>query len=137
MSSVAGRREIGAGVLVLVGVAPRDEPGTAQRAAAKIAQLRIFEDSLGRTNLSLEETRGAALVVSQFTLLADVSRGRRPGFGGAAGPAHAEAIYEQLLAALRGLGVPVEVGWFGAAMDVELVNHGPFTLAIDTETLPL
>ena len=120
---------------MLVGVGPRDEAVTAVRAGDRIAQLRIFEDHQGKTNLSLEEIGGAALVVSQFTLFADISRGRRPGFTGAAPPEHAEKIYEELIAALRRRGLPVAAGSFGAAMDVELVNHGPFTLVIDTDNL--
>lgn len=131
----SGRSEIGLGVVVLVGVGPRDEPVTAVRAAERIAQLRIFEDNQGKTNLSLEEIGGAALVVSQFTLFADVSHGRRPGFTRGAPPEHAERIYEELMAALRRRGVPVAAGCFGASMDVELVNQGPFTLAIDTDNL--
>ena len=94
--------------------------------------LRIFADAEGRTNLSLLDVEGGALVVSQFTLFADTRRGRRPGFSGAAPPAQAERIYERFAGALATLGVPVATGRFGASMAVELVNDGPFTIWLDT-----
>jgi D-aminoacyl-tRNA deacylase len=127
------REEIGLGLLVLLGVGPADDEGGAERLARKTAELRIFEDAEGRTNRSLEEVGGEALVVSQFTLYADTSRGRRPGFTGAAPPELADRIYRQFAAALAGRGIPVRTGSFGAEMDVELVNHGPFTVILDTE----
>lgn len=127
------REEIGLGLLVLLGVGPADDEGVAERLAQKTAQLRIFEDGEGRTNRSLEEVGGQALVVSQFTLYADTSRGRRPGFTGAAAPELAERLYRHFAAALAERGVPVRTGSFGAEMDVELVNHGPFTVLLDTE----
>jgi D-aminoacyl-tRNA deacylase len=130
-----GREEIGLGLLVLLGVGPADDEGVAERLARKTAQLRIFEDVEGRTNLSLEEVGGEALVVSQFTLYADSSRGRRPGFTGAAAPEPAERLYGRFAAALAERGIPVRTGSFGAEMDVELVNHGPFTVILDTDTL--
>ena len=123
---------IGRGILVLLGVAPEDDAATARGLARRVVELRIHADAEGRTNLALADVGGAALVVSQFTLYADTSRGRRPGFTGAAQPAHAAAIYEGFCAALEELGVPTERGRFGAAMEVELVNDGPFTLWLDT-----
>lgn len=135
MTWATGRSEIGPGLLLLVGVGPTDDERTAERAADKILQLRIFEDVGGRTNLSLADVGGEVLAVSQFTLFADLSRGRRPGFTGAAPPALAESVYEHLLAALGRGGAPVFAGRFGADMEVELVNQGPFTLLIDTDNL--
>ena len=123
---------IGRGILILLGVAPDDDPATAQALARRIMELRIHADSDGRTNLALGDVGGAALVVSQFTLFADTRRGRRPGFTGAAQPAHAAALYDGFCAALDGLGVSTERGRFGEAMEVELVNDGPFTLWLDT-----
>jgi len=130
------RRQIGLGLAILVGVAPADDEATAGRLAEKVAQLRIFEDEEGKTNRSLQDVGGEALVVSQFTLYADLSRGRRPGFTGAAAPGLAEGVYEYFAAALATQGIAVKTGSFGAEMDLELVNHGPFTVLIDTETLP-
>lgn len=124
--------EIGRGLVVLVGVGPGDDEATAQALARRIAELRIFDDAAGRTNLSLGDVDGAALVVSQFTLYADTRRGRRPGFTGAADPDLAERLYLRLAEALRGHGVPVATGRFGAPMAVELVNDGPFTIWLDT-----
>lgn len=123
---------ISRGILVLLGVAPEDDAVTARGLAHRVVEQRIHADAEGRTNLALAEVGGAALVVSQFTLYADTRRGRRPGFTGAAQPAHAAAIYEGFCAALEELGVPTERGRFGAAMEVELVNDGPFTLWLDT-----
>lgn len=128
-----GREEIGAGLLVLLGVGPADTEAIADRLAAKTAELRVFADQEGRTNLSVEEAGGAVLVVSQFTLFADTSRGRRPGFAGAAPPEVARRLYERYAGSLRDRGLLVRTGSFGAAMDVELVNHGPFTVLLDTE----
>jgi D-tyrosyl-tRNA(Tyr) deacylase len=126
---VAGR--IGPGLLVLVGVGHADDEGVAEALARRLADLRIFADADGRTNRSIRDVGGAALVVSQFTLYADVSHGRRPGFTDAAAPDRAAALYEIVCRSLAGLGIPVERGVFGASMEVELVNDGPFTLAFE------
>ena len=126
---------IGPGLLVLVGVREGDDEGTARRLAAKTAALRVFPDDEGRFNRSLLETHGEALVVSQFTLYADVRRGRRPSFTDAARPEVAEPLVEAYAAALEALGVRVARGRFGAKMEVELVNDGPVTLVIDSSDL--
>ena len=123
---------IGRGILVLLGVAPDDDAATARGLARRVVELRIHADAEGRTNLALGDVGGAALVVSQFTLYADTRRGRRPGFTGAAQPAHAAAIYDCFCAELEELGVATARGRFGASMEVELVNDGPFTLWLDT-----
>jgi D-tyrosyl-tRNA(Tyr) deacylase len=122
---------VGAGVLVLLGVAAGDGEDAAERLAGKIARLRVFENDEGRFDRSLLDTGGAVLVVSQFTLLADTAKGNRPSFTAAAQPDEAEPLYDGFCAALRGLGVPVETGVFGARMDVELVNDGPVTILLD------
>ncbi|MGE5178913.1 MAG: D-aminoacyl-tRNA deacylase [Bacteroidota bacterium] len=122
---------IGPGLLVLLGVAAVDPEGTAERLADRCATLRIFEDEGGRMNRSVIDVAGEALVVSQFTLVADVSRGRRPGFDPAAPPAAAEAAYGRFCAALEGAGVPVRRGRFGATMSVDLVNEGPATFLLE------
>lgn len=124
--------EIGRGLMVLVGVGPDDDEATADGLARRITELRIFDDDAGRTNLSLIDVGGAALVISQFTLYADTRRGRRPGFTGAAAPELAERLYLRLAEAVRALGVTVATGRFGAEMAVELVNEGPFTIWLDT-----
>jgi D-aminoacyl-tRNA deacylase len=124
---------VGAGLVVLLGVGPDDDVAVADGLARKVAELRIFADEEGRTNRSLLDIGGEALVVSQFTLFADTSRGRRPGFTGAALPDLAIPLYERFAAALEGLGVRVARGRFGAEMSVELVNEGPFTIWLDTE----
>jgi D-aminoacyl-tRNA deacylase len=125
---------IGAGLLVLVGVGTRDDERVAIDLARKIAELRIFADDAGRTNRSLLDVGGSALVVSQFTLYADTRRGRRPGFTDAAGPDLAEALYLRFADALREAGADtVETGVFGAEMAVELLNDGPFTIWLDSE----
>lgn len=123
---------IGAGLVVLLGVGPDDEETTADDLARKTAELRIFRDDEGRTNRSLLEMGGAALVISQFTLCADTRRGRRPGFKGGAAPELAERLYLRFADALRNLGVTVATGRFGAEMAVDLVNDGPFTIWLDT-----
>ncbi len=124
---------IDAGLLVLVCAMPQDTENTAEALALKISKLRLFKDDAGKMNLSLMQTGGAALVVSQFTLAADTSRGNRPGFSGAAMPDQANALYAHFAASLRKLDVPVETGLFGADMSVELVNDGPVTLWLDTD----
>ncbi len=123
---------IGPGLVVLLGVAPDDDDVVADALATKVAELRIFRDEEGRTNRSLLDVGGAALVVSQFTLFADTRRGRRPGFTAAAAPDHAIPRYERFAAALEGRGVTVARGRFGAEMEVELVNDGPFTIWLDS-----
>ena len=125
------RGAIGAGALVLLGVARGDGAVEADRLAGRVARLRIFENDEGRFDRSLLDTGGAALVVSQFTLIADSDKGNRPSFAGAAPPAEAEPLYERFCAAMRGFGVPVETGVFGARMQVELVNDGPGTIVLD------
>jgi D-tyrosyl-tRNA(Tyr) deacylase len=128
-------RTVGAidrGLVVLLGVGPSDDAAIAGRLARRIVELRIFADEEGRTNRSLTDVAGAALIVSQFTLYADTSRGRRPGFTGAAEPSLAESCYEVFAAAIEAEGVPVARGRFGAPMAVELVNDGPFTIWLDT-----
>lgn len=121
------------GLVVLVGVGPGDGAPQAQLLAEKIANLRIFGDEQGKINRSLLDIGGGALVISQFTLYADVRRGRRPGFTTAAPPEVAAPLVEQVQEALRALGVPVQGGRFGAEMAVELVNDGPFTIVLDTD----
>jgi D-aminoacyl-tRNA deacylase len=122
---------IGPGLCILLGVAEADDAATAGRLASKIARLRVFENDDGRFDRSLLDTGGAALVVSQFTLLADTTKGNRPSFSAAARPETAVPVYEAFAAALRALGVPVETGVFGARMAVELVNDGPVTIMLD------
>jgi D-tyrosyl-tRNA(Tyr) deacylase len=125
---------IGPGLAILVGVGPRDDDELGARMARRVTELRIFEDEAGRTNHSILDVGGAALVVSQFTLYADTSRGRRPGFTGAADPEQADRLYRRFAAALRENGVAdVQTGRFGAEMAVELVNDGPFTIWLDTD----
>jgi D-tyrosyl-tRNA(Tyr) deacylase len=123
---------IGGGLVILLGVGPDDLEATAEDLARKSAELRVFRDEAGRTNRSLLDIGGAALVVSQFTLFADTRRGRRPGFTGGAAPELAERLYGRFCQALRDLGVDVATGRFGAEMAVELVNDGPFTIWLDT-----
>ncbi len=125
--------KIGAGVLVLLGVARIDGDAQADRLAGKIAQLRVFENDDGRFDRSLVDIGGDALVVSQFTLIADSRRqkGTRPDFSKAARPEVAEPLYERFCGALRAEGVPVQKGLFGARMEVSLVNDGPVTIILD------
>lgn len=123
------------GLLILLGVAPSDDDAVAAALAAKIVGLRIFADEAGLTNLSIGDVGGAVLVVSQFTLFADARKGRRPSFVGAAGPELGERLYDSFCESLTASGVPVERGRFGADMDVELVNAGPFTIWLDTADL--
>lgn len=125
--------ETGPGLLILVCAMPEDDDSTAKALAEKIAKLRIFKDDAGKTNLSLLQSEGGALVVSQFTLAADLSRGNRPGFSRGARPDAAKALYLQFVEHVRALGIATQTGQFGAEMAVSLVNDGPFTLWIDTE----
>ena len=120
--------QIGPGLCVLLGVARGDSAETAAALAGKIARLRVFPDAAGRFDRALADVGGGALVVSQFTLLADTAKGNRPSFADAARPEQAEPLYERFCAELRALGVPVEQGVFGAKMAVELVNDGPVTI---------
>ena len=122
---------IGAGLCVLVGVAEGDDEAAAVRLADKVARLRIFENDEGKFDRSLLDTGGEALVVSQFTLLADTAKGNRPSFSGAARPEVAEPVYERVVQALRDLGIRVATGAFGARMSVELVNDGPVTIVLE------
>jgi D-aminoacyl-tRNA deacylase len=130
---VVGVMDPAPGLVILVGVGPGDGEGQARLLADKIAGLRIFADDAGKINRSILEVGGGVLVISQFTLYADVRRGRRPGFTSAAPPDVAEPLVARFAELLRAHGVPVQTGRFGADMAVELVNDGPFTLALDTE----
>ncbi|MGR3503225.1 D-aminoacyl-tRNA deacylase [Pseudaestuariivita sp.] len=123
----------GPGLLILVCAMPGDTEETATKLAAKIAKLRIFPDEAGKMNLSLAAAQGSALVVSQFTLAADTSRGTRPGFSGAAKPDVAKHLYEHFSDAMRNQGIPTETGKFGADMQVTLTNDGPVTIWLDTD----
>ena len=123
--------EIGRGFLVLVGAEKGDDAGAAEEAARRVASLRIFEDAAGKMNLALADVGGSALVVSQFTLAADLSRGRRPGFEKALPAGEARPLYEPFVRALSLQGVPVATGAFGEMMDVSLVNAGPATFVLD------
>jgi D-aminoacyl-tRNA deacylase len=122
--------EIGPGICVLLGVARGDAAEDAARLAGKVARLRVFENEEGRFDRSLLDVGGAALVVSQFTLIADTAKGNRPSFSEAAAPEEAERLYEAFCAELRGLGVEVATGVFGARMQLELVNDGPVTIVL-------
>lgn len=124
---------IGRGLVVLLGVAPGDDAATAEAVARRVVELRVHGDAAGKANLSLLEIGGAVLAVSQFTLYADTTRGRRPGFTRAADPALARELYEQFCGALEALGVETARGRFGEVMEVELVNDGPFTIWLDSE----
>ena len=131
--SVTGK--IGLGFVVLAGVGREDHVGDAQLLARKMVNLRIFEDEAGKTNLSLLDVGGEILLISQFTLYADVKKGRRPSFTSAGDPGPAEELMKVFRLALEEEGVKVEEGVFGAHMAVSLVNDGPFTLFLDTEDL--
>jgi D-tyrosyl-tRNA(Tyr) deacylase len=122
--------DIGTGLCILLGVARDDLEADAERLAAKISRLRIFPDEQGRFDRSIVDVGGSALVVSQFTLLADTAKGNRPSFTEAAPPEAAEPLYERFCESLQTLGVPVERGVFGASMSVELVNDGPVTILL-------
>ncbi len=123
--------EIGPGLCCLVGVTHDDDAGSVKKMASKLWNLRIFTDENGHMNLSVADTSGELLVVSQFTLYGDISRGRRPSFLAAAAPDQASALIEELVAELRTLGATVATGAFGAMMAVELVNDGPVTLMVE------
>ncbi|MBI3896648.1 MAG: D-tyrosyl-tRNA(Tyr) deacylase [Acidobacteria bacterium] len=125
--------EIGHGLLVLVGIAAADTQVAADYLAEKIAVLRVFPNNENKMNLSVQDIGGAVLAISQFTLLGDVRRGRRPSYDQAALPEQAEPLYEYFLAALRHQGLHVESGVFRAMMEVELVNDGPVTILLDSE----
>jgi D-tyrosyl-tRNA(Tyr) deacylase len=122
---------IGAGLCVLLGIAAADTEADADRLAGKVARLRVFEGADGKFDRSLLDTGGAALVVSQFTLIADTRKGNRPSFAEAARPERAELLYERFCAALRERGVSVEQGVFGTRMQLELVNEGPVTVVLE------
>jgi D-tyrosyl-tRNA(Tyr) deacylase len=128
---VAG--EIGAGLLVLLGVSRTDNPESAAYLAEKIANLRIFPDAAGKMNLSLLEVGGSALVVSQFTLYGDTRGGRRPSYIQAAPTEEANRLYQEFVKSMRELGIKVETGVFQAHMQVELINDGPVTILLDSE----
>ena len=123
--------EIGPGALILVCAMQGDDEARAEALAAKIVKLRIFRDAAGKMNLSLLDTGGAALVISQFTLAADTSRGNRPGFSLAAGPDDGAQLYRHFCASLAKLGPRIATGEFGADMDVSLINQGPVTIWLD------
>lgn len=127
------RREIGQGMCVLIGVTHADTESSADWLAEKMAGLRIFEDSDGKINLSLQDIDGEVLLVSQFSLYASCAKGRRPGFSDAAAPEHAEKIYNYFVSKVEGLGLKrVSCGEFGADMEVEIINDGPLTFIIDS-----
>ena len=123
--------EIGAGLVVLLGIERKDELRDARQLARKVALLRIFEDDRGKFADSLLDSAGSALVVSQFTLVADTRKGNRPSFTNAAPPEQAEPLYEEFCKALAAEGAPLEKGVFGARMEVALVNTGPVTIVLD------
>jgi D-tyrosyl-tRNA(Tyr) deacylase len=127
--------QIGRGIVVFVGIAEGDGSADIDYVASKIRDLRMFGDDHGRMNRSIAETGGAVLIVSQFTLLADARKGRRPGLDAAAPPDAARPLYENLIACLRAMELPVETGVFQADMQVALVNDGPVTLLLDSRRL--
>ena len=129
-ASVTPGGSIGAGLCILIGIAEGDSDEAAVSLAGKVANLRIFENEDGKFDRSLLDTGGAALVVSQFTLIADTAKGNRPSFSGAARPEQAEPLYERFCEALRALGVDVATGVFGARMQVDLLNDGPVTIIL-------
>lgn len=127
--------EIGPGLMILICAMQGDTTVTADTLAAKIAKLRIFRDDAGKMNLSLRDIGGAALVVSQFTLAADTSRGNRPGFSAAAPPDEGERLYLHFAAAMQAQGIAVATGRFGADMQVTLINDGPVTIWLDSKAV--
>ena len=132
--TVAGQKigEIGPGLLILICAMQGDSEAEADQLAAKIAKLRIFEDDAGKMNLSIKDSGGAALIVSQFTLAADTSRGNRPGFSPAASPQEGRHLYEYFIKAVQLQGIATATGEFGADMNVALINAGPVTIWLDT-----
>jgi len=126
--------EIGIGLAVLLGIARGDSPTDVDRLATKVARLRIFGDDRGKFDRSLLDVEGEALVVSQFTLIAETRKGNRPSFVDAAPPAEAEPLYERFCSSLRSEGIPVATGVFGAIMAVELVNDGPVTIVLESSS---
>ena len=127
--------KIADGLLVLLGIAQDDTEADAAYLAEKIAGLRIFEDDAGKMNRSVSDIGGAVLAVSQFTLFGDVKKGKRPSFDAAARPEQARELYERFVAQIRALGLPCETGRFQETMEVELVNHGPVTIMLDSKKL--
>lgn len=121
------------GLVILVGIAPADTDHEVDRAVDKVSNLRIFPDEAGLMNRSIVDTGGSVLLISQFTLLADVGKGRRPSFVGAADPETAEPLIDRFATMLRELGIPTETGVFGASMAVDLVNEGPVTIIIEVK----
>ncbi len=141
LKTTGERREIGPGLMVLLGIAPGDTPSDARWLAEKLVSLRVFEDDAGKMNRALtdladDEGGGAMLIVSQFTLLGDARKGRRPSFTGAAPPELAEPLYQQFIGEVRRLGIAVQTGEFGAEMRVELANDGPVTLLVESPGTP-
>ncbi|HET7339152.1 MAG TPA: D-aminoacyl-tRNA deacylase [Candidatus Dormibacteraeota bacterium] len=128
-----GSATIGHGFVLLVGAAANDDENTVRRLADKVIDLRVFADEAGKMNLSLVDVKGSALIVSQFTLFADMSRGRRPSLLGAGDPARAEQLYEAFVARFRERGIETETGSFGAVMRVKIENDGPVTLVLSTD----
>ena len=128
---------IGRGLVLLVGAAPNDDEGIVRRMADKLIDLRVFGDEAGRMNLSLVDVKGSALIVSQFTLFADMSRGRRPSLLGAGDPARAEQLYETFVARFRERGIETSTGSFGAVMAVTIENEGPVTLVLSSDEWPV
>jgi len=131
--SIEGRSvaSIGTGIVVLLGITHSDNAGIIEKGADKCVNLRIFEDSSGKMNLSLKDINGEALIVSQFTLYGDCRRGRRPSYTEAAVPEYAEKLYEQFIKSFNDRGIKTQTGRFGAMMDVSLVNSGPVTLMVE------
>lgn len=123
------------GFVILLGVGPNDTEATAEKLWNKTVKLRIFEDTEGKTNLSLRDVEGSVLLVSQFTLYADCRKGNRPSFTKGAAPHEAKRLYEYFASLIRADQIPLKTGWFGAMMNVELVNNGPFTLWLDTDDM--
>lgn len=131
----ASTASIGPGYVILLGVGHDDTEAEAQKLWNKILKLRIFDDETGKTNLSLRDVGGSVLVVSQFTLYASCKKGNRPSFTDAGDPARADELYRYFIDLVRADDVPVEHGWFGTHMQINLTNDGPFTIWLDTDTL--
>ena len=130
------RATIGPGLVLLVGASPDDDEATVRRLADKLVDLRVFADETGRMNLSLVDVHGAALIVSQFTLFADMSRGRRPSLLGAGDPPRAEQLYQTFVERFRERGIDTQTGSFGAVMRVSIENDGPVTLVLSSDEWP-